>query len=826
MFQDLSPTAMSEKDTYPVDLKTLEDQPAAPPPRWSRLSRKLWLVGLAAAYCVAREGIAACFPPDENWTDAFHQSSLLPWDPTKAEKLFLSVPDEASALAASRAYATHPHLASSKEDFEDAKVILKLFQEEFNISAPPDVPVFPAGTEASRNATLSIRRLSGPTAWIDVYYPIMNTPLDRALQIVDGDGNTIWDADLVEDGDPLDPEAAKYKDYIPTWHGLSRNGEAEGQLIYANYGRKEDYDTLVERGTNFTGKIVLTRYGGIFRGLKIAGAQSLGAAGVLIYSDPRDDGSVTTENGYEPYPAGPARNPTAVQRGSVQFLSLYPGDPTTPGYPAYENATRTEGENIPKIPSLPISWANAQRLLAEISDDHDARSLTGKPSQRIVRLVNHVDDKVMPIWNTMAVIPGHLQNETVLIGCHRDAWVMGAADPTSGTVSLHEVIKGFGTLLRSGWKPVRNIVIASWDAEEYGLVGSTEFAEDFADWISENVVSYINLDVSVAGSQWSPAASPSLAHLIHKTALDIPHPTDPGRTLWDARTDVGPYSGDADAEALKIYEERLRGQSLSTGIYPLGSGSDYTAFLQRLGIASMDQGFGGSPSDAVYHYHSIYDSQRWQELYADPGFHRHVAVAKHLGLVALRIADSIVLPLNTTQYALELDEYLEFVLNDAPSDVAAAVDFKGLRHAFKKVQRASHKLDKEKAAAEKRFKKALARVPRRGASFGARWAQRVLAMLMGRRDPVHELHRAARRVQRANDRLVAFEKGFLDEDGIKEREWYRHLVIAPGKWLGYGATPLPSIYDALVYEKNVTRAQEEVERVEHLLHKIARTLKP
>ncbi|GJE84350.1 Zn-dependent exopeptidase [Phanerochaete sordida] len=813
---------------YPSDLKTLEEQhPTAPQPRRSVFRKKLWLAGLVTVYFLAREGVAAWCSSDESWAyDAYH-AGLQALNSEKTEQLFLSVPDEASALAASRAYATHPHLASSKEDFEDAKVILKLFQDEFSITVPEDEPVFSAGTDASRNATLSINKLTAPTAWIDVYYPIMNTPLDRALQIIDENGETIWDADLVEDGDPLDPEAAKYKDYIPTWHGLSRDGDVSGQLVYANYGRKEDYDELVAKGTDFTGKIVLTRYGGIFRGLKIEGAQRLGAAGVLIYSDPRDDGSVTVENGYEPYPAGPARNPTSVQRGSVQFLSLYPGDPTTPGYPAYENATRTDGENIPKIPSLPISWVNAQRLLAEISHDHDARALTGKPSHRTIRLVNHVDDKVMPIWNTMVAIPGHIKDETVLIGCHRDAWVMGAADPTSGTVSLHEVVKGFGTLLRNGWKPTRNVVIASWDAEEYGLVGSTEYTEDFAEWITDNVVTYINLDVSVSGSAWVSAGSPSLAHLIRRTAQDVPHPTDAGRTLWDARTDVGPFTnGSVDAEAAQVYNASHRAQSDSTGIYPLGSGSDFTAFLQRLGIAAMDQSFGETLTDARYHYHSIYDSQRWQEVYADPGFHRHVAVAKQLGLVALRMIDSIVLPLNTTQYALELNEYLDFVLDDAPADIAASVDFAPLRHAFKRLQHASAKHDAEKAAAEKHFRKLLAKLPSRATSVRERWAQRVLALLKGNRDPVREFRKAAKRVQRANDRLKGFEKGFIHEEGIKDREWYRHLIIAPGKWLGYGATPLPSIYDALVYEQNVTLAKHEVKRVEHLLHKMAKALKP
>ncbi|GJE84359.1 Zn-dependent exopeptidase [Phanerochaete sordida] len=813
--------------TSPGDLKTLEEQSTASlQPRRSVFRKKLWLAGFVATYFLTRECLAAWFSDsDEGWAYDAYQAGLQALNSEKIEQLFLSVPNEASALAASRAYATHPHLASSKEDFEDAKVILKLFQDEFNIAAPEDEPVFSAGTDASRNATLSINKLTAPTAWIDVYYPVMNTPLDRALQIVDEDGQAIWDADLVEDGDPLDPEAAKYKDYVPAWHGMSCDGDVSGQLVYANYGRKEDWEELVAKGTNLTGKIVLTRHGAISRGIKVQGAEMFGAAGVLMYDDPRDDGSVTVENGYEPYPAGPARNPTSVQRGSVQFL--LPGDPTTPGYPSYENATRVDGEGIPKIPSLPISWQNAQRLLAEISHDHDARALTGKPSRRSIRLVNHVDDKVMPIWNTMVAIPGHIKDETVLIGCHRDAWVMGAADPTSGTVSIHEVVKGFGALLRSGWKPMRNVLFASWDGEEYGLVGSTEYVEDFPEWITENVVAYINLDASAAGSAWFAAGSPSLAHLIRRTAQDVPHPTDAGRTLWDARTDVGPFTdGLVDAASVQIHNASRRAQSESTGISPLGSGSDFTAFLQRLGIAAMDQIFTETLSDARYHYHSIYDSQRWQEIYGDPGFHRNVAVAKHLGLVALRIIDSIVLPLNTTQYAFELDDYLDFVLDDAPTDIAASVNFAPLRRAFKRLQRASAKHDAEKAAAEEHFRELLEKLPRHAVSVRERWAQRVFALLKGRHDPVRELRRAAKRVQRANDRLRRFEQGFLHEDGIKDREWFKHLVVAPGKWLGYGATPLPSIYDALVYEQDAGLAQHEVKRVAHLVHRMADALKP
>lgn len=255
-----------------------------------------------------------------------------------------------------------------------------------------------------------------------------------------------------------------------------------------------------------------------------------------------------------------------------------------PGYPAYENSTRSEAISQPSIPSLPISWSNAQRLLEELGEG-EQRALTGHSSTRKVKLVNHVDDKVMPIWNTMAVIPGHIKDEVVIIGNHRDAWVLGAADPTSGTVSLVEIVRAFGTLLRSGWKPLRTILFANWDAEEYGLVGSTEWGEDFEEWIKEHVVAYLNIDVSSAGSRYDVSASPSLAHVIGETAQDLPHPTEEGKTLWDARNDHGPFDGEMDAEfKADFVREESRRLSYQTNVTPLGSGSDFTVFLQRIGV--------------------------------------------------------------------------------------------------------------------------------------------------------------------------------------------------------------------------------------------------
>jgi len=326
------------------------------------------------------------------------------------------VPNNASALAASRRFGTKPHLAGSEQDLATARMFLDLFQTHLGIAKPEDEPFFDAGSRQSQRAirgtTTFPRRITRPVAWIDTYYPVMNTGLEQRLEILESDGSVRWTATLEEDGDDADPEAARYRTAVPTWHGLSKGGDVSGPLIYVKYGRKEDFDSLVESGVDLNGTIALARYGGVFRGLKVKAAQEAGCVGILIYNDPEDDGSVTEQLGYEPWPHGPARNPTSVQRGSVQFISSYPGDPTTPGYPAYKNATRMEPTSIPSIPSLPISWNNARRLLEEIG--------TNVKSARNIRLLNKVDDRVIPIYNTMAVVPGLMTEQAIIVGNHRD----------------------------------------------------------------------------------------------------------------------------------------------------------------------------------------------------------------------------------------------------------------------------------------------------------------------------------------------------------------------------------------------------------------------
>ncbi|KAG8832874.1 hypothetical protein FRC17_000444 [Serendipita sp. 399] len=883
--QDNVTTTNSDDQELPHESQTLPGPPLAAPKRSNQRNRKRKIRIAACAIIVL--SLVAVFHTLK-YTDRvekfrhktrklLHRLQRPPlnfYNLQTIERTFLAVPNNESAIATSQKYASIPHLAGSERDLETARMFLEHFQLELGIAKPEDEPLFDAGSRQSQRAirgtTTVPRRITKPIAWIDTYYPVLNTGLERKVEILNDNGGVEWSADLEEDQDPADPDAARYHDAIPTWHGLSKDGDVTGPIVYAKYGRKSDFDSLQQAGVDFKGTIALVRYGGVFRGLKVKAAQEAGCVGILIYSDPHDDAAVTVENGFRSWPHGPARNPTSVQRGSVQFISSYPGDPTTPGYPSYKNATRVDATSIPSIPSLPISWNTAKRLLIEIKD-----GIRSKPR---IRLLNKVDDKVTPIYNTMAIIPGMVSEQAVLVGNHRDAWVLGAADPTSGTVCMYELVRGLGALLRTGWTPFRTIILASWDAEEYGLVGSTEWGEDFEDWIQAHVVAYLNLDVSVSGSRYNLKGSPSLAHLVMNAAISVPHPYDSTKTLWDARLDHGPFTGPntaADSGVSELVLERLAEErdveEAEIPVRALGSGSDYTVMLQRLGIASTDMGFGSTLTDAVYHYHSIYDSQTFQETYADPGFHKHVAVAQHLGLMTLRISESVILPINTTHYSFELLKYLRGVENLASAN-SIDVDTSPLRSALRELLEASLRLDSVREKLLEQMERAngdherfvdamvheiktwvnhkLGYKPKRFPFMTTEGQERVFMeveafMLAPEHAPALELyevpinltdlkdlepdlHSSApiSQVREISIRLSRFEQGFLSEAGIKDREWYRHLGVAPGKWLGYGATPFPALSEAITIEKNVTLAKLEVGRLVEVVETLISTLSP
>lgn len=352
----------------------------------------------------------------------------------------------------------------------------------------------------------------------------------------------------------------------------------------------------MDQGVDVKGKIALVRYGGLFRGLKVKNAQDFGALAAVLYSDPGDDGEMTVENGFEAYPKGPARNPTSVQKGSTLFLSTYPGDPTTPGYPSHEGVPRADiSEVIPKIPSLPISYAAAEPLLKAL-DGHgasgeainrtnwigglDAGYYTG-PAPGVKLSIDVVSrEAIAPIHNVIGWINGTNADETIVIGNHRDTWMIGGnGDPNSGSAIVVEFTKAINKLRATGWQPKRNIVLASWDAEEWGLIGSVEWVEENVNWLTESAVAYLNIDVGVSGPRPDLSATPEL----HTVALE------------NFKKVIHPNFGAFNISLYDAWQEASEG---SVGV--LGSGSDYTGFLHR-GISSLDVGSGGGPTDPIWH---------------------------------------------------------------------------------------------------------------------------------------------------------------------------------------------------------------------------------
>ncbi|GAC94468.1 glutamate carboxypeptidase [Pseudozyma hubeiensis SY62] len=711
----------------------------------------------------------------------------------KLESDFLAVPTADGARDALKRYTNVSHVAGSKGDYNSA---LQILQEWGNLVGAPltdDLKdlVFDAGSSQSQAYLTGAKGKDSVRAWTDTYAVWLNYPINSSLTLAKPDqlDKPYWTAKLQEDVLDADPTSSRG---VPLFHGYSASGSVSGQVVFAGMGRKQDFADLAAKGIDVKGKIVLVDYGSNFRGLKVRAAQEAGAVGVIIYTDTIEDGEITEANGHKAYPEGPARNPSAVQRGSVQGLSFYPGDPSTPGKPSYRNATRLEPEeadSLPKIPSLPLSYSEAKVLLESIKgkgvkatdvNNRLAGAIDGVeywtgPSDDIVHLENFVDLQVRDIWNTYAVLPGHIKDEVVVLGNHRDAWTFGAADPNSGTAAFHEAIKGLGELYKKGWKPMRTIVFASWDAEEYGLVGSTEFGEDYAEWIRDRVVAYHNVDVSVSGSVLQASSSPSLSRFVETAAAKV---DDPNNSSSKIQLDA---------------------------FHPLGSGSDYTVFLQHLGIASTDLGFKRSATDPVYMYHSNYDSFYWMDNFGDPGFKRHEAAAKIIGLMAIESSTELFAPIDVGDYAKELSRYVGKieVLAEKKLGIPRGAGAKHpqwlrkLRHSVHKLGAGARHFERRKTHLQHELVK-LAEKSGHGHKGKGKWEKQIRKVLA--------------EIRAVNKQLQTFEQGFISKQGLKGREWYKHLGTAPGRWLGYGATTLPGVTEAITLDKG-EGLEGEVERL-------------
>jgi len=650
---------------------------------------------------------------------------------SKIDAEFLAVPDARLAGQELKALTASPHIASSPEDHETAVYVAQKFKA--------------AGLETS----------------IVPYRVLMNQPRKVSFEARSDDGVVLATGPTPEHviGDPYqdDPRV------VMPFNGSSGSGDITGEVVYANYGRLEDFDQLAAQHIDLHGKIVLVRYGSNFRGVKVYIAEQRGAIGVLIYSDPQDDGYFQGDA----YPSGPWRPDTGVQRGSVQYLFKYPGDPQTPGVastvelPDSARLDPLKTGNQPSIISIPISYHDAQPILQGLKGPSVPKGWQGALpfSYHIggegvsIHLISDQDYQVRTIWDVIGKIKGtEYPDNWVVVGNHRDAWVYGAVDPNSGTAAMLEAVHGFGTLLKSGWKPKRTIVVASWDAEEEGLIGSTEWTEQHAKAL-ERAVAYFNVDVAVAGSEFGAEAVPSLKQFIREVTKEVASPK--GGTVYE-QWKLGAIGEARDSNTGHITHANAASEDVTVG--DLGSGSDFTPFLQHVGVPSTDIGSHG-PYGV---YHSVFDNYAWYIQNADPSFAYLQEMARILGLEALHMADTDVLPYDYVTYAKEIASYLETAKRKKS---AISLDFTTAD------------------AAASRFLRAAEAIKGRQLAPGSG-------------------------VIKLNEALRQTEADFISEAGLPNRPWYKHTIYAPGEYTGYAAVVIPGVTEALDAKIPAVAAQQ------------------
>ncbi|MDX2039522.1 MAG: M28 family metallopeptidase [Isosphaeraceae bacterium] len=697
-----------------------------------------------------------------------------------------------------------------------------------------------AGTPADRDTAFAVRDLLRSWGWavqIAEYEVLLNYPktgpLGPTLRLLRPE---LVDLPVIETPFALDKDSA-HPEAFPAFHGYGVSGDVKAQVVYANYGRPEDFEALEKLGVDVRGRIVLVRYGELFRGLKIRNAQKRGAIGVLIYSDPMDDGFMKGDV----YPNGPYRPGSAIQRGSVQFLSLGPGDPSTPGVPSLKGAKRlpidprhgfplrtvakepvaakdrdanpapppgqdmtvSEWERatglvredyFATIPSLPISYEAAQPILSAMGGAAVPPGFQGGlpltyhtgPGPAEVEFRVEMDYAIRTVWNVVATLPGTVEPDRwIMVGNHRDAWVFGAADPSSGTAATLEMCRALGAAVSKGWKPRRTIVYASWDAEEYGLVGSTEWADEHADEIEKKALLMLNVDTAVAGPDFDIDGVPSLRDFLLGAAREIPDVRS-GKPLADVWT-AKQRARWAAAGAVDLGDEArpLGGPAFEPQLGPLGSGSDYTAFLDHLGVPAIDVAFTGRYGV----YHAIQDNFFWMEKFCDPEFIHHATAAKLYTLLAMRAASDEVVPLRFTPYAHALreavDDYRRTLIRKARAAQPGDRDFPfaGLSRLIASVE-AFHDRAVEADRAAEELAAADRVVPRRLTGF--------------------------------NDEARRVEGEFLLPRGLPGRPWFRHAIYAPGLTTGYAAWVFPGLRQAIIDDDPAAFALQVVELAQRI----------
>ena len=576
---------------------------------------------------------------------------------------------------------------------------------------------------------------------------------------------------------------------VTPFNGMSPSGDVEGDVVYANYGTPEDFDKLDKLKIDVRGKIVLVRYGQNFRGVKVFVAQERGAAGVIIYSDPADDGWRRGDK----YPDGPWHPDTGVQRGSVGYMFEFPGDPTTPGVasvsslPDSQRISPQESAQMPKIPVTPLSYHDAWPVLQHLGGPDSPREWQGSlpftyhvgPGPAQLKMHLKQDYQLRTLWDVIGRVKGSkLPDQWVIAGNHRDAWVYGAVDPNSGTAAMLEAVHGVGELLKSGWKPKRTLVFASWDGEEEGLMGSTEWVEQHESEL-RNAVAYFNVDIAVSGPKFGASAVPSLKQFLRDVAKAVPSPK--GGTVyetWQKESQPGAPATQSPTEAIGE-SRRLPAAQVKTDVPvgDLGSGSDYTAFLQHLGVPSADM----SSTGPYGVYHSVFDNLAWFKKFADPDFVYEQQMARIFGIETIRMADADVLPYDYEEYGKEVVAYVDAVRKRSDGKFGEhALDFDPVSAAARRFESAGTKiLAKQRASPP---------------------------------DP-----------DRMNTALMDAERELLVPEGLPHRPWFKHVIYAPGEYTGYAAVVIPGVNEALD-KGDSSRAREQLAVLAAALERAAKSL--
>ncbi|XP_053363234.1 N-acetylated-alpha-linked acidic dipeptidase 2 [Clarias gariepinus] len=646
-----------------------------------------------------------------------------------------------------------------------------------------------AGTEQNLRLAEQIREEwlafgldSAELVWYDVLLSYPNSTMPNYVSVMNQHGEEVIKSSLAE---PVPEGYENVSDIVPPYNAFSAQGQPEGELVYVNYGRTEDFFKLQrDLGINCTGKIVIARYGKIFRGNKVKNAILAGAKGIVLYSDPAD----YCAKDVKPYPEGWNLPGGGAQRGNVLNLNGA-GDPLTPGYPAKEYTYRfklDQGVGLPKIPVHPIGYSDAFHLLKNMGGESPPAGWRGalNVSYRIgpgfigdfaenkVRMNVHSYNQVTRIYNVIGRIKGAQEPDRyVILGGHRDAWVFGGIDPVTGAAATHETVRAAGKLLQKGWRPRRTVIFASWDAEEFGLLGSTEWAEENAKMLQQRAVAYINADSAIEGMYTLRVdCTPSLHTLAYDITKQVmsPEEGEEGMTLYDSWHKRDNWTENRDAPRIS----------------KLGSGSDFEAYFIRLGIASGRARYTKNRKTERYSsypvYHSVYETFELVDRFYDPTFRRMEAVTRVRGGVVFRLADAPLLPLDCTEYAVALSQYAESIQRLAqkhPQEMERySVTFDALFSAVKNFTQAAQE-----------FHQQLKTV-----------------------DTTNSLS-----VRMVNDQLMYLERAFIDPLGLPGRPFYRHIVFAPSSHNKYAGESFPGIYDALFDIQNAAEpetAWSEVKR--------------